>query len=77
MICPHCTTELLDYAGVSARLSMNVATLRQYVYRGTFPDPDGHFGGRPVWCASTVDAWVRPGRGRRRGVKGADRRPVA
>ncbi len=61
--------ELIGNAAAAAYLGIPVGTWRPYVNRNQAPQPDrreikgGH--ALPVWRRSTLDGWVRPGRGAR------------
>lgn len=57
------TREVADLVGVK------VATVRQYITRGTFPKPDGYFGPTPWWTPETVTAWIENRRGPGRPTK--------
>jgi predicted DNA-binding transcriptional regulator AlpA len=56
-------TVLLSPQEVAARIGVVAATVHRYHSKGIMPAPDGQKGRTPLWRASTIDAWERPGRG--------------
>jgi ParB family chromosome partitioning protein len=50
--------QQLTTAEVAKMVGVKVASIRQYLTRGTFPEPDGYIGRTPWWLATTVTAWM-------------------
>jgi len=62
------STGLLNYAAISERTGIGVATLRTYRRTGHMPAPDStEVSDRPLWLTETIEEWIanRPGQGRR------------
>jgi hypothetical protein len=71
--------EMLDTAGVAARLGVKTETVRRYMMADRaqygFPEPDGQVGQSKWWWSTTIDRWVRsrPGKGAGAGRPPKDR----
>lgn len=48
---------------VAERAGITVGSVRQYRYRGRFPEPDGFVGRTPWWKPATVRQWLKTRRG--------------
>lgn len=64
--------QMLTTAEVADLLGVKPASVRRYIHRGTFPQPDGHLGVTPWWSPDTVRAWERSRRGPGRPAKAAE-----
>jgi predicted DNA-binding transcriptional regulator AlpA len=52
------TTQLLDIDGAARVTGLRPVTIRQYLWRGTFPSPDVRLGRSPGWFPETIAAWM-------------------
>lgn len=52
------TTQLLDIDGAARATGLRPASIRQYLWRGTFPAPDVRLGRSPGWFEETIAAWM-------------------
>ena len=50
--------EVLSQKGFAARTGFPVTTIQTYRKRGWLPEPDLMVDNKPLWKASSVDAWV-------------------
>jgi predicted DNA-binding transcriptional regulator AlpA len=55
--------RLLTATEVGAMIGVKADTVHRYHSAGTMPPPDTYAGRSPMWRASTIEAWERPGRG--------------
>jgi predicted DNA-binding transcriptional regulator AlpA len=60
---PAADDPLLTTGEAARVLGVKPETVRRYRASGGFPEPDEHAGRTPLWHASTITAWQRPGRG--------------
>jgi hypothetical protein len=49
----------LTVKDIAAQLNVREATIRGWLSRGRFPEPDGHVGPTNVWKRETVEQWAR------------------
>jgi predicted DNA-binding transcriptional regulator AlpA len=59
-------TGWLTVRDIAALLNVREVTIRAWLSRGRFPEPDGHVGANNVWRRSTIEEWAaqRPRKGR-------------
>lgn len=65
------TDEQLDRKAVAALIGVDPDSVTRGVRMGTYPEPDGHLGGRPWWWKSTLTGFEPPRPGRPRRADGA------
>jgi uncharacterized protein YjcR len=56
----------LRVADIADLFGIKPATVRAYHTRDQMPAADGYDKHGPWWKAATIEAWSRPGRGRRK-----------
>jgi predicted DNA-binding transcriptional regulator AlpA len=58
--------DWLTIGDIAARLDVREATIRGWLSRGRFPEPDGRVGPSNVWRREAVEAWAarRPRKGK-------------
>lgn len=72
---PEPGDALLRVADIARRFQIAESTVRAYHSRGEMPAANGYDKAGPWWTESTIAAWDRPGRGRRRGTTSAETGP--